>query len=150
MKTILIRDPESVVVGAIFFGIGIGALVIGADYTMGSTVNMGSGYFPRILGGLLVGLGLIMGVAGLRADGRAVRLASPRKPLAILGSIVAFALLIEPAGLAVAVFGLVVVARCALPRPLVFSTFVLAAALALLAVVIFVYALALPIAPWPR
>jgi len=43
--------------GALFVAFGVLALVISRDYRTGSAVNMGPGYFPRLLGGLLVVLG---------------------------------------------------------------------------------------------
>jgi hypothetical protein len=40
--------------GVIFVGIGAIALTIARDYPMGSALRMGPGYFPNVLGGILI------------------------------------------------------------------------------------------------
>ncbi|MHB8493814.1 MAG: tripartite tricarboxylate transporter TctB family protein [Casimicrobiaceae bacterium] len=52
-----IRHPKDFWSGALFIAVGVGAIVLGSKYTLGSAARMGPGYFPRLLGILLVALG---------------------------------------------------------------------------------------------
>ncbi len=68
----------------LFVAVGLAAVVIGRRYPFGTTASMGPGYFPAVLGGLLVALGAV-------AAGRSLRrgfhmLECPPAPL-LLGSI---------------------------------------------------------------
>ncbi len=52
-----IRNPKDFWAGALFVAIGVGTLLMGSKYTLGTAARMGPGYFPRILGILLIVLG---------------------------------------------------------------------------------------------
>ena len=52
-----------------FIAFGIGAIAIGSNYTLGTAARMGPGYFPRILGILLITLGAILALRALRLRG---------------------------------------------------------------------------------
>ena len=54
-----IRNPRDFWSGVLFTLLGVGALVIGSKYTLGTAARMGPGYFPRILGILLIVLGVV-------------------------------------------------------------------------------------------
>ena len=45
-----IHNPRDFWSGVLFTLLGVGALVIGSKYTLGTAARMGPGYFPRILG----------------------------------------------------------------------------------------------------
>ena len=61
------RSFPDVFAGAIFVLIG-GAFVVGSlSYELGTLLRMGPGYFPLVLGLILVGLGLGVGVKGFVA-----------------------------------------------------------------------------------
>ena len=64
-----IRNPKDFWSGVIFVAIGLFAIVYGSKYTLGSAARMGPGYFPRILGILLILLGTILAVRALRLNG---------------------------------------------------------------------------------
>ena len=57
--------------GAVFVLFGALALVVARRYEAGTLLDMGPGYFPRVLGALLVLLGLWIAARGLRAGGPA-------------------------------------------------------------------------------
>ena len=50
----MIRHPKDFYSGVLFIAFGVAALVIGSNYALGTAARMGPGYFPRILGILLV------------------------------------------------------------------------------------------------
>ena len=52
--------------------IGAAAMFIARNYPFGTALRMGPGYFPMLLGGLLILFGLAILASGLR-DGRADR-----------------------------------------------------------------------------
>ena len=64
-----IRHPKDFFAGMLFVAFGIAAIVIGSSYTLGTAARMGPGYFPRILGILLIVLGSALALRALRLDG---------------------------------------------------------------------------------
>ena len=80
-----------VVTGAIAF-------VMALDYPFGSALRMGPGYFPRVLSGILIAFGLIVGLRGLRT-GEAVHGVWGWKALAFISvAFVAFGWLMDRVG----------------------------------------------------
>ena len=66
-----IRHPKDFYAGLLFIAFGVAAIVIGSNYALGTAARMGPGYFPRILGILLIALGAILALRALRLQGRA-------------------------------------------------------------------------------
>jgi len=104
----MLRRPKDVYAGAIFIGIGAVAFAMAQQYEIGTASHMGPGYLPALVGILLV----VLGAFSLL---NAVRLSVP-DPIAkeslepfvlVVSSVVAFALLIDSAGLIIAMFALV-------------------------------------------
>jgi hypothetical protein len=62
---IRIRSPRDFFAGVIFLSYGLCAVLVGRDYPMGTALHMGSGYFPFILGALLLILGAIISIKSL-------------------------------------------------------------------------------------
>src|SRR3546814_87740 len=54
-----IRHPKDFWTGVIFLFVGLAAVILGRDYTMGTAGRMGTAYFPTVLGGLLALIGLV-------------------------------------------------------------------------------------------
>lgn len=54
--------------GIMFAGIGAAAMFISRDYEFGSALRMGSGFFPTLLGGILIVFGICIMVVGLRSS----------------------------------------------------------------------------------
>ena len=63
----MIRNPRDFYAGLLFVAFGVVALVMVQAYAIGTTARMGPGYFPRLLGILLVGGGSIQALIGLRS-----------------------------------------------------------------------------------
>jgi len=99
--------------GLLFLAAGAFILYSAVQFRIGTPRVMGPGFFPAMLGGLLIVLALItiLRSFGRRDEGgTAVRM---RPVLFILGAAASFGLLIKPAGLLIAVFGTVVIASFA-------------------------------------
>ena len=106
---------------------------------------MGPGYFPRVLCGLLVAIGLFVAVRGLIAGGEAPERLIWRPLLLITLAIVAFAALITTAGLAPAAFAVVLIGAMGGPEFRVLEGLVLAVLLAGAAVALFILGLGMPL-----
>lgn len=52
--------------GIMFIAVGGGAMLIARGYTLGSALRMGPGFFPTLLGALLVLFGIYILARGLR------------------------------------------------------------------------------------
>ena len=116
-----IANKRDVLAGLMFVGIGLGALAVATGYRMGTPVRMGAGFFPVLLSGLLVFLGVVVAWGGLRSGEAAAPRLAWRPLLVIAGSVALFAVMLDRAGLvpqvlsrATVPFGPVMTARAAL------------------------------------
>jgi hypothetical protein len=96
-----IRHPKDFFAGLLFIEFGVAAIVIGSNYALGTAARMGPGYFPRILGILLIALGLALALRALRLSGPPVPAFKWRPLLVVLMSVAAFGLIVNYAGVVV-------------------------------------------------
>jgi hypothetical protein len=131
--------------GVIFFAVGAAFAGLGRDYPLGTTMRMGAGYFPTVLGGLLALIGLALMVRTLFRPGPSVgRLAYGKVALVTMANVL-FALLLRRLGLVLAIVLLVMVSAYASRRFRWPAGFALAVGLAIGSSIIFVWLLKLPI-----
>jgi hypothetical protein len=97
--TLAIRNPKDFWMGVLYFGISGFGLVVGRDYAIGSTVNMGPGYFPFYISCLLVIFGVISWFRAFATDGEPIGAIAWKALALITGSVVMFGFLLEQAGL---------------------------------------------------
>lgn len=115
-----------------------------AHYQMGSAVRMGPGYFPAVLGGLLLLLGALVLLQSLVFDGPKVE-AFHFKPLVFVSvSVLAYGYLMQPGGLAVATAAAVIIGAMAGNEFKWKEVLVLALVLVLFSWLVFVKGLTLP------
>lgn len=126
------------------FALGAGA------YDMGNAGQMGPGYFPRLLGGLLVVLGIAILASAKNAAAPASSGGLPWRPiLAVSAGVGAFGFLLQPLGLFLASALLVVLSSLG-QRALRWREILASAGiLALAACLVFAWGLNLPLAVWP-
>jgi putative tricarboxylic transport membrane protein len=146
---------KDVLAGLLFIGVAGLGLWLSRNYPIGTALRMGTGYVPRLLCWILLGLGLIVLVQGLReAQGprpRASGQGSAWQPVIfVTASLVIFGLSIERLGLVVSILLLVGVGAVAARNLRALET--LAAALVLIALSwgIFILGLGLTIPVWPE
>lgn len=144
-----IARPKDFYAGLLFIAFGITAIFIGRSYPLGTAARMGPGYFPRLLGILLILLGGALSLAALRGKGPPLPGWKWRPISIVLLSVVAFGLVLTHAGLVLSTIGLIVIASTASRefrfRDAVLSSLVLAG----LSVGVFVIGLKLLLPIWP-
>jgi hypothetical protein len=146
---IKIRNAKEFFAGLMFVAFGGAGLGMARAYPFGSAARMGPGYFPVLVSGLLLILGMMITLRGLTAEGPKLG-GFHGKPLAmVLAGIVLFGLALEPLGLGVSVFLLVVLSALGGHefrfREVVILAFLLAAG----SFTVFICGLGLPIPVWP-
>lgn len=95
--------------------LAVSAIIIRESSRMpfGSTSQMGPGYFPSVLGYLLVVFGLVLLVEGWKTPEDRIHIGRLGPPALLLSAIVAFAVLYEMAGAFVAIIVVTAIAMLA-------------------------------------
>jgi len=102
-----LRDNKDFWAGMMLIGFGAGAMFIAREYSFGTTLRMGPGYFPRVLGGLLILFGIYILVMGLRRKEKLQGHYSLRALVLLPLSLVLFGVLVDHAGFLPALVALV-------------------------------------------
>ena len=84
--------------GVMLIAIGAAAVVIGRDYPFGTALRMGAGFFPLVLGAMLMLFGVYFVVRGLRSSDRIEGGWSPRALVILPLAFVLFGVLMQHAG----------------------------------------------------
>jgi hypothetical protein len=144
-----VRSRKDLYAGLVFVAFGAGFAVLSQNYPMGTSRNVGPGYFPALLGIILAVLGLLVIGRGILVNNPApVRLAL-RPLLFVMAGGVLFALLVGHIGLLAALAGLIFVSALGGSEFRFREVAVLWFALSIIAVMVFVYGLGLPFKVWP-
>lgn len=145
----LIRHPKDFWAGVMFIAFGGAGLGIALDYAMGSAGRMGPGYFPRWLGGILIGLGVILILRSLRLQSERISFPSFRPLLIVLGGVLLFGLTVTKLGLVLATVLLVLVSSVASHEYRWKESVIAAVLLAAFVVAAFKYGLQIQLPTWP-
>ena len=143
---------KNVLAGLMFVAIAALGLWVSRNYPIGTALRMGTGYVPRLLCWILMGLGVAIFIQGLwdkdePADPGAWRRLIP--VVVATASLVAFALAIEQLGLVLSIVLLVGIGALVAPGIKVWEAVAAAAGLIVLSWLIFILGLALTIPVWP-
>src|SRR5918993_3357739 len=130
--------------GLMLIGAGAGALIVAQDYRLGSTLRMGPGYFPSLLGGILVLLGILVLARGLKSPEPVEGKWSLRALILLPLSLVLFGWLMEHAGFVPALLVLIVGSAAAGAEFNVAEALILSAIITMGSVALFVWGLGLP------
>jgi integral membrane sensor domain MASE1 len=145
----VIRNPRDFHAGALFIAIGVATIILSSRYTLGTAARMGPGYFPRILGILLIVLGALLAFRATRVPGAGIPAFRWRPTLIVLGSVVLFGAIVRPVGVALSTVILIVTASAASHEFRPREALVAGVLLAALAVGVFVVGLQLQLPIWP-
>jgi putative Mn2+ efflux pump MntP len=147
-----IKSKKDFNAGLMFVAFGLVFATVAKNYPMGTAVRMGPAYFPTILGWLLVILGVIVFIQSFVVSEEKPKKMDPRALLWILGSVLAFALLVGPlnAGLVPACVVIVIMSAYGGEEFRWRDAIISAATLTGASVAIFYYGLGLPfkLFPW--
>lgn len=137
--------------GALMSLIGVGAAYIGSTYQVGTLTRMGPGYFPLVLGVILTFLGILIAMSARQGGEAPAGLIEslhtvPAHPdwrgwACIIGSVLAFIVLAEHAGLVPATFACVFIGATGDRTSTVKASAALAAGITVFALVLFAYVL---------
>jgi hypothetical protein len=146
-------DPVNGICAALFiaFGAFFGINALGLD--IGTTFRMGPGYFPLVLSGLLVLLGVVIMVQAMRIGSEPLGPIAWRGMAFILPAPIFFGLTVRGLGFVPAIFLTALIAAFASHKMKPLMAIVLAALLTAFSVAVFSYALGLPFqrfGPWLR
>ena len=139
-----LRNSRDFWTGVMLIATGAAAVVMARDYSFGTTLRMGPGYFPSVLGGMLVLFGLYLLVQGLRSGDRIEGNWSVRALIVLPLALVLFGLTMEYAGFVPALMVLIVGSSAATKEFRLLESLLLAAGLTAFAVVLFIWGLGLP------
>lgn len=146
-----VKSPKELWAGLMFIGFGLFAAVWAVvHYQMGSAVRMGPAYFPVVLGGLLVLLGLLVLIESFTMEGPKVPAFHFRPLGLVLLSGVAYGYLMAPLGLVLATAALVFISAFGGHEFRWKEVLVLSVVLAVFSVLVFVKGLTLPFPLWPE
>jgi hypothetical protein len=109
----LIRSPKDFWAGLLYAGFGAAAVLIARDYGMGSSSRMGPAYFPTVLGGLLLLIGLASLVRSFFTKGEPIGAIAWKGMFLVTLATVLFGVLLRPAGLVPALAALILVSAAA-------------------------------------
>jgi uncharacterized membrane protein len=138
------RNNRDFWAGVMLIVTGAAAVVLARDYAFGTTLRMGPGYFPSVLGGILVLFGLYLVAQGLRSNDKIEGNWSLRALVVLPLSLVLFGLLMDRAGFVPALMALIVGSAAAGSEFKLTEALLLATGLTAFAVVLFIWGLGLP------
>ena len=150
MKTLTV-DPVNGTCGMLFiaFGTFFGISSLGLD--LGTTFRMGPGYFPLVLSGILVLLGVVILIQATRVEGEPLGPIAWRGMFFILPAPIFFGLTVRGLGFVPSIFLTALIAAFASHKMKPTMALILAALLTAFSVAVFSYALGLPFqrfGPW--
>ena len=130
--------------GAMLIATGAATVIIARNYAFGTTLRMGPGYFPTVLGGILILFGLYLVVSGLRSNDE-IQGSWPLRAMIVLPlALVLFGVLMTHAGFLPALLVLIFGSALAGPQFRLVEVLLLSAALSVVSVALFVWGLGLP------
>ena len=147
----MIRNTIDFWTGLIYIFFGASAILIARDYSMGTAVKMGPAYFPTILGGLLLTIGVISVIRSFVIPGPAIGALAIKGLVLVTISVVVFGFVVRGLGVAIALPLLIIVSAYGSTRFRWRPTLVMAAGLTIFCVLVFVKGLGIPlriIGPW--
>ena len=150
-----ILNNKDVWAGLLLIAIGAAAIFLARDYTFGTALRMGPGFFPIVLGAVLILFGLYTLATGTSAFTRVFRRAmrdgtaiegswSPRALIVLPPALILFGLLIEHAGFVPAMLVLIFASAAASTEFKFMEVLLFALGLTALAVAVFIWGLGLP------
>ncbi len=145
-------NTKDVAAGLLFIAIGaFFALNAWFNLRIGRALNMGPGYFPLLLGVILIGFGGAIAVNAINKPQEVFGKVSIRGIVLVIGAVFVFGLTARKLGLGPSLILTTFMASMSTDRATLISSILLSIGLSIFCVLVFVYALGLPypvIGPW--
>jgi hypothetical protein len=141
---LVVRNNRDLWAGLMFGGIGAAAMFIARNYPFGTSLRMGPGYFPRVLGGILVLFGIYVMVRGLHIHEKIEGNWSIRALILLPLAMVLFGILMDVLGFIPALVALIFGSAVSSREFKFFEVLLLTLLLTSLSVALFVWGLGLP------
>lgn len=142
MPSFNVRDMAA---GAMFAAIGLAFLVGALMLDIGTAFKMGPGYFPLVLSGILVLLGILVMVKSLNAAPEAIGAVPWRGLVLILAAPIIFGATVRGFGLVIALPLAIFAAASASRRTSLITGVALVVGLTVFCILVFSYGLGLPL-----
>jgi hypothetical protein len=139
-----LRKNKDFWAGILLIAIGAAALFIARGYRFGSALRMGPGFFPTILGGVLIVFGLCIMIVGLRSGEKIQGSLSLRALIMLPLSLVLFGILMDLAGFIPALVVLVFVSAASGREFKIVEVLLLTVAMTMASAALFIWGLGLP------
>jgi len=108
------RTNKDLWAGIHYIAVGAVAMWIAKDYPFGSALRMGPGYFPTVLGGIMMAMGVYVLALGLRKNHEKIQGNLSLRALIVLPiSMIVFGILMEEAGFIPAMAALIPISAAA-------------------------------------
>lgn len=143
------RSPQDIIGGIVLVLIALLALYLVRDLPATGRVGFASGTAPRLFAYGLIVLGAAVAITGWLKEGPAIEAFSFRGLIAILGSVVLFAVLIRTLGLALTGIPMVILASTAARDFRWKESTIFALGITTFCGILFPFALGQPIPLWP-
>jgi hypothetical protein len=147
--TLRVNIPD-LAFAAFLVALGALAFALASDLTVGTAAAMGPGYVPRGLALIIMVYGIVLGLRAAFTGRQAFPVIAWRPLLWISVAVALFAVLLPIAGLALTSLAVVIGSGLAAYDVRLRENALLAVALAIFAVLLFVTLLGLPIEVWPQ
>jgi hypothetical protein len=150
--TLLQKD---VLAGLMFMAVAVLGLYLSRNYPVGTALRMGTGYVPRLLCWVLLGLGAVVLLTGLREapprpTTRDEVYSVARPVIFVTAGLVIFGLTLETLGLVISIALLIAIGAVAARNLKPLETAIAAVVLIVLSWAIFIIGLGVTIPVWPE
>jgi hypothetical protein len=139
-----LRNNKDFWAGIMLIGIGAAAMFIARNYRFGSALRMGPGFFPTLLGGLLILFGIAIMATGLFHNEKIKEQLSVRALILLPVALLLFGILMKLAGFIPALAALVICSAAAGREFKLREVLLLTVVLTVLSVALFIWGLGLP------
>jgi len=139
------RNAKDFWTGLIYILVGSAALVISRDYEMGTAVKMGPAYFPTILSGLLMGIGVISVLRSFFKSGTPIGAIAWKGVFLIAAATILFGMIVRGAGVVIALPLLVIISASASARFSFKTSLIEAAGITAFCILVFIQGLGVPL-----
>ncbi len=138
------RNNRDFFAGLLYIVVGVLAMWIARDYPFGSALRMGPGYFPTVLGGIMVAFGIAVLLMGIRNNQKMKGTWSIRALIVLPLATIVFAFLMEAAGFIPALAVLIPLAAASGHEFKWSEVLLLTVGLIIICLGVFIYGLELP------